>query len=450
MSSPQTNPEASQSVQQKLTVDEAFQFAVHLHQANQLESAEKIYRQLLEVLPNDADLLHFFGMLRNQLGFAEEAAEWIKKALELEPSYIDAENSLGNIYLQVGQPELAEKHFRRTLELNPQFAAANANMGIALKEQGRTVEAEGFLLKAIAVEPDVSHHYQNLGNVYRSLKRYAEAVALYQKAISMHPADALAYQRLTRTFYLMGKLDCCVEVLKQWLAFDPDNPTALHLLAAYTRNNMPSRASDDYVRETFDRFAASFDNILKTLDYQAPALVYKALQQIAPQPDWKLLDAGCGTGLCGMLVRPLVAYLVGVDLSAKMLVKAQTRNVYDALHEAELTAYFLQPPTSFDVITCVDTFCYFGELSEAATASASALKPDGWFIFTVEELRQAEIGTDFQLNVQGRYAHAETYVRRILQDAGYRIYRIDTAVLRNEFTEQVSGLVVTAQLSPGP
>ncbi|MCQ8105343.1 tetratricopeptide repeat protein [Methylomonas sp. SURF-2] len=436
-------------VQQNMSLDEAFQFAVYLHQANQLESAERIYRQLLEILPNDADLLHFFGMLRNQLGFAEEGLEWIKKALLAEPNYIDAENSLGNIYLQVGQSELAERHFRRTLELNPQFAAANANLGIALKDQGRAEEAEEFLLKAIAVEPEVAHHYQNLANVYRNLQRYGEAVSLYQKAISMHPADAMAYQRLTRTFYLMGKLDCCIEVLKQWLAFDPDNPTALHLLAAYTRNNMPSRASDDYVRETFDRFAASFDNILKTLDYQAPTLVHQALQGIAPQADWKLLDAGCGTGLCGTLVRPLVGYLVGVDLSAKMLVKARTRNVYDALHEAELTGFFSQTAALFDVITCVDTFCYFGDLSEAVTASVSALKPNGWFIFTLEELRQTEVGADYQLNVQGRYAHAETYVRRILREAGYRIHRMDSAVLRNEFTEQVFGLVVTARLMSG-
>lgn len=438
---------SEQSVQQQLTVDQAFQFAVHLHQANQLESAEKIYRQLLEIVPNDADLLHFFGMLRNQRGFTDEAVDWIKKALALAPDYVDAENSLGNIYLQTGQPEIAERHFRRSLQLNPRFAAACANLGIALKKQGRAREAEEFLQKAIGYEPQVAHHYQNLGNVYNHLDRYDEAVAMYRKAIAMHPADAMAYQRLTRTFYLMGKLDCCIAVLRQWLDFDPGNPTAQHLMAAYTHNT-PARASDDYVRDTFDRFAASFDNILSALDYQAPTLVYQALQQIgAAQAYGKLLDAGCGTGLCGMLVRPLVSHLVGVDLSPKMLVKARTRQVYDELHEAELTAHFLRTPAEFDAITCVDTFCYFGDLSEAVTASATALKPNGWFVFTVEKLQQVEAGSDFQLNVQGRYAHADAYVRRILEEAGYRIDRIDTAVLRNEYAVPVLGLVVTAQLT---
>lgn len=440
------NLESSQPVQQELSLDEAFQFAVNLHQANQLESAEKIYQQLLEIIPDDPDLLHFFGMLRNQLGFAEEGIEYIKKALEVAPNYVDAENSLGNIYLLMGQSKLAEQHFRRVIELNPQFAAAHANLGIALKELGRAEEAEGCLRKAIQYEPDVAHHYQNLANVFRALHQYDDAVEMYRKSIAMHPADALAYQRLTRTFFLMGKLDCAVDVLKQWLQRDPENPTALHLLAAYTREHIPSRASDDYVQDTFDRFAASFDHILKTLDYQAPSLVHQALQQINPQSDWRLLDAGCGTGLCGTLVRPLVKHLVGVDLSAKMLVKAQTRAVYDELFQAELTAFFLQSLPVFDVITCVDTFCYFGDLSAALIASVSAVRPNGWFIFTVEKLEQDNSDEGFCLNVQGRYAHTETYIRKTLTDAGYRIHRIDTAVLRNEFEQQVLGLVVTAQL----
>lgn len=439
-------PLESEPAQQRMTLDEAFQFAMQLHQANQLESAEKIYRQILTLLPEDADLLHFLGMLRHQLGFTEEGVELIKQSLALAPDYIDALNSLGNIYLQDGQVDLAETHFLRVIQLNPDLAAAYSNLGIALKNQGRAVEAESSLLKAIEIEPNTAHHYQNLANVYRVLKRYDDAVEMYRKAIDMQPADALAYQRLTRTFHMMGQPQGCIEVLKQWLAQDPDNPTALHLLAAYTQNNTPARASDDYVRDTFDRFAASFDYILKTLDYQAPTLVYQALHRLKnDNPGWEVLDAGCGTGLCGELIKPLTQRLVGVDLSAKMLTKAQARSVYDELHEAELTAFFAQSDAAFDVITCVDTFCYFGDLSAAMNASVSALRDSGWFIFTVEKLEEEQTANGFQLKQHGRYSHSEAYIRSSLEQAGYRVQNIDNAVLRNEFSEPVVGFVVTAQ-----
>jgi predicted TPR repeat methyltransferase len=52
-----------------------------------------------------------------------------------------------------------------------------------------------------------------------------------------------------------------------------------------------------------------------------------------------VLDAGCGTGLCGAIVAPYARRLVGVDLSEGMLVHATSKNVYDSLIKAELTEY---------------------------------------------------------------------------------------------------------------
>ena len=52
-----------------------------------------------------------------------------------------------------------------------------------------------------------------------------------------------------------------------------------------------------------------------------------------------MLDAGCGTGLCGPLIAPYARRLVGVDLSERMLAQARARDVYDELVKGELTAY---------------------------------------------------------------------------------------------------------------
>lgn len=451
MSQPIENPDANEEeTSLQLSLDEALQYAIRLHQANRFEDAEEIYRQLLEFAPEDANVLHFFGLLRHQRGYPEEGAELIQKSLELVPDYIDAENNLGNIYLQIGQPELAESHFRRVIELNPDFAAAFGNLGIALKEQGRFHEAIEYLLKAIDREPDIPLHYQNIGNVYRHMQNYQDAVGMYRKSLELSPFNAESYRKLSRTFFIMGKIDRCIEVVKQWLEYDPDNPTAQHMYAAYTNTNAPSRASDAYVRETFDGFAASFDGVLKRLEYQAPFLVQNALQKVNPDPEtWKLLDAGCGTGLCGALIRPLVKHLVGVDLSPKMLERAKVRGVYDELFEAELTAFFSQAQSAYDAITCVDTFCYFGDLTGAAQAAVHALKPDGWFIFTLERHEEDDSNQDFHLHVHGRYSHSEAYVRKTLTDAGFRVHKIESAALRRERADHVAGMVVTAQLPRG-
>ncbi len=427
--------------------EQALQLAILWHQNERVEDAEGLYRKLLELSPEDPNIMNFLGLARHQRGFSEEGIEWIKKSLQLAPDYIDAENNLGNIYLLIGEAELAEPHFRRVIERNPSFAIAYGNLGIVLKELERYQEAIEYLVKAIELEPDMPRHYQNLGNVYRHQGQYREAVVMYRKSLELAPYDPEAYLRLSRTFFIMGEIERSAEVLEQWLEYDPENPTALHMYAAYTRNHTPTRASDAYVKETFDSFAASFDAVLKRLNYQAPLLVQQALQKLEPDPNhWIILDAGCGTGLCGELIRPLVRRLVGVDLSTKMLERAQARGVYDDLFEAELMEFFSNSASAYHAITCVDTFCYFGDLSGAAQAAVKALRPNGWFIFTLEKHELSDLSTDFYLHEHGRYSHSESYIRKTLIDAGFRIHSLETSTLRRERNELVAGMVVTVQL----
>ena len=80
---------------------------------------------------------------------------------------------------------------------------------------------------------------------------------------------------------------------------------------------------------------------LRSLSYRAPALVAAMLEDsgLAPSKSLDVLDAGCGTGLCGPLLAPYARRLTGVDLSAGMLARAKEKNVYDALVQGELTEY---------------------------------------------------------------------------------------------------------------
>ena len=113
------------------------------------------------------------------------------------------------------------------------------------------------------------------------------------------------------------------------------------MLAACSGRDVPARASDAFVEKTFDSFAASFDAKLASLGYRAPALVAEMLAHAGLDASRSLdvLDAGCGTGLCGPLVAPYARRLVGVDLSEAMLARARARDVYDELVKGELTAY---------------------------------------------------------------------------------------------------------------
>ena len=63
---------------------------------------------------------------------------------------------------------------------------------------------------------------------------------------------------------------------------------------------------------------------MERLDYHAPELLVASLMEVLGrgQPIYDVLDAGCGTGLCGALLKPFARSLTGVDLSSGMLRKA--------------------------------------------------------------------------------------------------------------------------------
>jgi predicted TPR repeat methyltransferase len=226
----------------------------------------------------------------------------------------------------------------------------------------------------------------------------------------------------------------------------PDDPLARHTLAACSGRDVPRRASDAYVEAVFDSFAASFDAKLTLLLYRAPQLVTTMLAQsgIEANRSHDVLDVGCGTGLCGPLLRDYAAHLTGIDLSAKMLERARERGSYDELVKAELTSFLASHCASYDVIVSADTLVYFGELDEVVAAAARALRPGGCFVFTVEALAGADDAADYCLRPHGRYNHSRAYVERLLTDAGLAV-TIAGAQLRLEAGAPVEGLVVRAE-----
>jgi predicted TPR repeat methyltransferase len=84
------------------------------------------------------------------------------------------------------------------------------------------------------------------------------------------------------------------------------NAIASHALDALKGSRLEG-ASKEYVAELFDSYSASFDASLAALQYKSPFLLRKAVDAFLATEEgkelnlsnWRVLDAGCGTGLSG-------------------------------------------------------------------------------------------------------------------------------------------------------
>lgn len=440
------DPDISHAASTEANAAQALALALMLHRAGGLDDAGTLYDRILAVAPEHADALHFKGVLTHQRGDSEAAVALIRRSIALDGRLPDWHNNLGNVLLETGRVDEAAEAYESAVRLDPERADVHNNLGVLRREQRRPAEAEAAYRRALALDPQSADVHTNLGSLLNAQGRSEEALACYCEALVLKPRHAIARRALGFAYYTLGRVSEAVEVYRAWLEDEPDNPEALHHLAACSGEGVPQRASDAYVESVFDGFADSFDAKLAHLHYRAPELLAQAVGACLGEPAQALdvLDAGCGTGLCGPLLAPYARRLEGVDLSERMLARARTRNCYDVLAKAELTS-FLEgaAAASYDLIASADTLCYFGDLRPVTRAAARALRPDGWLFFTVEALESAD-EVEFSLQPHGRYCHGDAYLRRALAEAGLQRVDVQPAHLRVEGGRPVLGRVVAA------
>jgi len=427
-----------------LAPEQALALAIERHQLDQLDDAEMIYAALLERWPDHPDVLNYMGVLKHQRGDDAAALDLLRRAVEVSPDAAGIWNNLGNVLKHVRESDEAERAFRRSIELaeSPQ---ALSNLGSLLRRRGEWAQGEAACRRAIEIAPAFGDAWHHLTLLLVAQERIAEAVAAARQATALLPPGKRRRGSYTRALVNAGHVEDAVAMFRDWLAEEPDNAYVRHHLAACLGEGTPERASDAYVEQAFDEFAASFDTKLATLGYRAPALIAEALAAALPAPARQLdiADLGCGTGLCGPLIAPWARRLSGCDLSAAMLELAQRRAVYDVLDKAELIAYLQAHRDAFDVVVSADTLCYFGALEGVAGAARAALRPGGQLVFTVEALPEDD-GASHRLLPHGRYAHARPYLRAVLDGAGFVRQRIGADVLRSEGGLPVHGWLVSA------
>jgi predicted TPR repeat methyltransferase len=412
-----------------------------LWELKRFEDALDSCDRALRLKPDYAEAYNNRGNALRALKRFEDALDSYDRALMFSPNFAEIHNNRGNTLRELKRFEDALASYDRALTLRPDYAETYNNRGVTLYESNRLNDALDSYDRALSLRPDYAEAHLNRGNVLRELKRFEDALSSFRRALDCDAALWRSYQQLGELLNKLGRTDESAAVYRRWLEADPINPIAQHMYAAASGRNLPEHCDTRYVTALFDDFARSFDETLQRLDYAAPQLLSAALAPRVPyfgQSSLDVLDAGCGTGLCGPLLRSTARFLAGVDLSSEMLTKARARNVYDELVQAELSEFMESRPQRFDIVNCADTLIYVGALEQVMAAAHRCLRPKGVFAFTVEALHEG-ISNPFKLTLTGRYAHRDGYVRQVMASAGFSETECRAIDLRKEAGANVHG-----------
>lgn len=373
----------------------------------------------------------------------EAAALRFEQALQLAPGRPSVLMNLGACCVQLGRFEQADVHLRQSLAADPSQADAWVAWGVTQMALGDLAQALESHAQAHALGADGADFCLRWGQCLAHAGRLPEAVQAFDQALAHAPTLAEAWSQRAHALRDMGQTAAAVAGYQRALQLGADPELHRYYLAALSPDQPLVNAPAAYVEKLFDQYADDFEaHLVGQLGYQGHSVL---LQHLPAQPGVRferVWDLGCGTGLCGTLIRPRADHLVGVDLSSAMVAKSRALGVYDSLHAQELVAFLLQTTEQADLVLAADVFIYVGRLEAVFEALSPRVRRGGWLAFTVEE---ADPGLDVQLHSSLRYAHALSYLQQLADRHGWQWSHVQRAPLRLDQAQPLMGAYVYLQ-----
>ena len=172
-----------------------FDRAMYFQRQARYEEASAVWKQALEIRPDDAMVQSNLGMALMLMGRREEAAVHLQKARELKlKQALEAvsgnaalHNDYGLALLESGRAEEAQAEFGRAVELDGKSAEGHANLGRALVARGRMEEALPHLRKALELDPNSAAAHATMGDVLYGRGQTVAALSEWRESIRLAP-----------------------------------------------------------------------------------------------------------------------------------------------------------------------------------------------------------------------------------------------------------------------
>jgi len=410
----------------------------------QLSEAASTLNEAQKILPGDARIFMMAGLMAEKSGNVKGAFEMLRKSVAAAPGWGPGLLELALLLARQNQFAEAVEKAEEVARLEPRNLVVLAGVIDIAHRAGHTDMAVRHLRRGLELVPGDVQLRRLLARDLDSLGHHADALEAWGGLLAQDPHDREALFGRVRTFLAMGTPAQARAATATLLELLPEDPVAAYY-DQLARGETPPHQPLELNRALFDGMAEIYDqHIVRGLGYRLPKIVADQILERYPDRHLNVLDLGCGTGLLGVCLGRLDGFLIGVEISQKMLEQAARHKVYDRFHTVDLNeALAATPAAQYEVLAALDVFIYTGDVSRAIADAHRILQPAGDFYFSCE--LAAEEGADLVLQANGRYAHKRSHVARLCREAGFETVDIQELDLRREAGVPVPGILVRAR-----
>ncbi len=411
---------------------------LYLKQGNE-SLAKKYFEAVLELSPHNTLASYHLGNFALTDNALEQAIAYYENGLNEDVDYIPILSNLAATHLKLGHKDKAMVLYRHILQLDKDDAMTHMNLAaIYLLDKNYRLAIKHYSLVLEQDEANFNAHF-NLGTIFMDKESYDMASAHFQTAVALLPENAEAHYNYATCLLKKNLFQTALHHLRQAVKCAPKNDVFKFRLAAVSGESNPAKPPPEYIETLFDRYAERFDqDLLQRLQYKAPELLSALLKEpLSTIHNAKVVDIGCGTGLCGEYLKHFVSELIGIDLSSAMLEKAKAKHSYQELIQGDIPTVLTEHHFNADALIAADVWIYFGDLELLFKQARLQVKNQGWLAFSCEEGEHDDDA--FHLAPTGRYQHSKTYIDSLLAKTGWQLVRDVQVSLREQQGKPVAG-----------
>jgi tetratricopeptide (TPR) repeat protein len=274
------------------TKDELLSQGKDAFAANQYDKAEKAYREVLGLSPDDPVALRQLGFIYNDQGQLLQAYPLLKKAAELQPEDLELQLKLGALLLSGGEQTQARDAALQVLEKEPGREDALLLLADASRTPEDVEDARKLIESSREKDQDRAGYHLALGLLDLRRNDQAAAESEFKAALNLDPKSSTANAALSALYWSRNDLKAAEQGFKTAADLAPE------------RSPIRLRYADFLLRTGATAEAQEFLNdINRKLPDYLPPRVYLMKMACAKQQ-----DEDCTTRVQNVLAQDPVNY----------------------------------------------------------------------------------------------------------------------------------------------
>jgi tetratricopeptide (TPR) repeat protein len=219
--------------------------ALDRHGRGDAAGAEQLYRQVLQLAPDNRDAAHMLAVACAQQGRREEAAGLFAQVVAANPHDALALTNYANVLRELGRHDAALEMLDRALALDPRDPERWNSRGLILQSLTRFDEALQSVNRALVLRPGHPAALRGRADLLQSLGHYTEALAGYDQLLEAAPMDGGLWSNRGLSLRNLGKLEESSRSFERAVALDPQMKAPRfhiglnHLLAGDLARGLP-------------------------------------------------------------------------------------------------------------------------------------------------------------------------------------------------------------------